>query len=53
MVEPDEMILTVQLPAGYHFTDPSTDLSLGPGGREATAGFEFESNTSFSASVTG
>jgi hypothetical protein len=53
MVKPDEMSLTVQLPAGYRFSDPSTDLSLAPDGREATAGFELESNTSFSSSVTG
>jgi hypothetical protein len=53
MVEPDEMTVTVQLPAGYHFREPSTDLSLTAERREATAGFEFESNTSFSSSVTG
>jgi hypothetical protein len=53
MVEPDEMNLTVQLPAGYRFRDPSTDLSLAADGRQATARFEFESNTSFSSSVTG
>jgi hypothetical protein len=53
MVKPDEMNLTVQLPAGYRFRDPSTDLALAADGRQATARFEFESNTSFSATVTG
>ncbi|MGD0084260.1 MAG: DUF4012 domain-containing protein [Acidimicrobiales bacterium] len=53
MVAPDEVQVGVQLPAGDRFSNPSAGLSLTDEGREAAARFEFESNTSFSASVGG